>query len=69
MSVMEAEVYAAFKSIGIADDKASYAAQALSRRDTDLDILKSSFAVLKCMVGFALALQVGIMLSLWLPLR
>lgn len=69
MSVMEAEVYAAFKSIGVAHDKASSAAQALSRRDTGLDSLQSDFAVLKLMAEFALALQVVITLSLWFALR
>ncbi len=73
MSVMEAEVFEAFRSIGIGDDKASAAAQALSKRDPDIAILKSDVgnlktdtALLKWMTGFGLALNVAILLKLFM---
>jgi hypothetical protein len=62
---MEAEVFAAFKSIGIEHDKASAAAQALSKRESDVVPVKSEIAVLRWMVGFGLALDVAILLKLF----
>jgi hypothetical protein len=56
MSAMEAEVFEAFRSMGIPDEKASAAAQALSKRDHtlyittmkgDIATLKSDVAILK----------------------
>jgi len=51
---MEAEVYEAFKAIGIPDDKASAAAQALSKPKpefstlaADVGTLKSDFSIMK----------------------
>jgi len=52
MSTMEAEVFEAFRSAGVADDKASAAAQALSWRDVDVASLKADVQLLKWMVGF-----------------
>jgi hypothetical protein len=47
MSVMDAEVFEAFRAIGVPDDKASAAAQAISRRDADIGPLKADVATLK----------------------
>jgi hypothetical protein len=47
MSVVEAAVFEAFWSTGIGDDKAGAAAQALSKRDADIAILKSDVGILK----------------------
>ncbi len=47
MSVMEAEVYEAFKAIGIPDDKASAAAQALSKPKPEFSTLAADVATLK----------------------
>ncbi len=52
MSTMEAEVFETFRSAGVADDKASAAAQALSKRDVDVAPLKADVQLLKWMVGF-----------------
>jgi len=55
---MEAEVFDAFRSIGVGDEKASAAAQALSRRDPDMIVLKGDVATLKSDVS-ALKIDVG----------
>jgi hypothetical protein len=47
MSTMDAEVFEAFRSVGVPDDKAILAAQALNRRDPDLDDIKGDVASLK----------------------
>lgn len=47
MSTMDAEVFEAFKSVGIADDKAILAAQALGRRDPDISTLKQDMSSVK----------------------
>jgi hypothetical protein len=47
MSTMEAEVFDAFRSIGVGDEKASVVAQALSRRDPDLIVMQRDVATLK----------------------
>ncbi len=52
MSTMEAKVFEAFRSAGAAADKASAAAQALSRRDSEVASLKADVQLLKWMVGF-----------------
>jgi hypothetical protein len=49
---MEAEVFEAFRSAGAPDDKASAAAQALSRRDSEVASLKADVQLPKWMVGF-----------------
>ncbi len=47
MSVMEAEVYEAFKAIGVPDEKASAAAQALSRPKPEVSTLAADLGALK----------------------
>jgi hypothetical protein len=51
MSVMEAGVFDAFRSIGGSDEKASAASQALSKRDPEAAALKADVASLKFDVG------------------
>jgi hypothetical protein len=66
MSVMEAEEFDAFRSIGVPDLSAMAAAQALSRRDADVVSLKADMVLLKWMVGSVMALSVAILLKLFL---
>lgn len=74
---MQSEVFKAFRSIDVPEDKAFKAAEALSRRDpdlssdlktlrTDVGALKTDVAVFKWMLGFVLALQVAIAVKLFL---
>lgn len=51
MSVMQGEVYEAFRAIDVPEDKALRAAEALSRRDQDVTDLKRDTTLLKWMVG------------------
>jgi hypothetical protein len=63
---MEAEVFDAFRAIGVTDLKAMAAAQALSRRDADVTSLKSDMVLVKWMLGFVMALNVAVSLRLFL---
>lgn len=65
MSIMESDVFDTFKSIGVADEKAMKAATALSKRDADISGTKAEIAVLKWITGFGLALNVAILLKLF----
>lgn len=47
MSTMEAEVFDAFRTLGLPDDKASLAAQALNRRSPEVATLSADVATLK----------------------
>jgi hypothetical protein len=47
MSTMEAEVFEAFRTLGVSDEKASAAAQALNRRSPEVASLANDVAVLK----------------------
>ena len=66
MSVMQSEVFEAFRAIDIPEDKALKAATALSKRDDDVSSLKSELLVLKWMMGFVLAFQIAIFAKLFL---
>ena len=72
MSAIHSEIFEAFRSIGVAEDKALRAAEAFGKKDGDrfdridarfdkleADVvkLKADTAVLKWMMGFVLALQ------------
>jgi len=50
MSTMQSEVFDAFRSIGVAEDKA----------------LKADMSVMKWMLGFILAFQIGIFVKLFI---
>ena len=65
MSNMQAEVFEAFRAIDIPEDKAIKAAAALSKRDDDVATLKADTALLKWMMGFVLAFQIGIFFKLF----
>jgi len=65
MSTLQSEVFDAFRSIGLTEDKAVKAAAALSARDHDVTSLKSDMSVMKWMMGFTLAFQVAIFAKLF----
>ncbi|MDQ6702908.1 MAG: integrase [Pseudomonadota bacterium] len=66
MTVMQTEVFEAFRAIDIPEDKALKAAAALSKRDDDMASLKTDTSILKWMMGFVLAFQVAIFAKLFL---
>ncbi len=66
MTVMQSEVFEAFRAIDVPEDKALKAAQALSRRDDDVSSLKSDMTLMKWMMGFVLAFQVAIFVKLFI---
>ncbi len=66
MTVMQSEVFEAFRAIDVPEDKALKAAQALSRRDDDVTSLKSDMTLMKWMMGFVLAFQVAIFVKLFI---
>ncbi len=66
MTVVQTEVFEAFRAIDIPEDKALKAAAALSKRDDDVALLKTDTSILKWMIGFVLAFQVAIFAKLFL---
>ena len=67
MSVMQSEVFEAFRAIDVPEDKALKAATAaLSRRDDEVSSIKADTLLLKWMLGFVLAFQVGIFIKLFM---
>jgi len=66
MANMQREVYEAFRSIDIPDDKAVKAAGALAKRGDDVSDIKWDLAVLKWMVGTLYPLVVAILLKLFI---
>ncbi|MFS2011894.1 hypothetical protein ACCD06_18730 [Azospirillum sp. CT11-132] len=66
MTAMQSEVYEAFRSIDVPEDKAVKAAAALSKRDDDVGTLKSDMNLMKWMLGFVLAFQIGIFVKLFI---
>ncbi len=65
MANMQSEVYEAFRSIDIPEDKAMKAAGALARRDDDVGALKADVQLIKWMLGFVLAMLVAILFKLF----
>ena len=61
---MQSEVFEAFRAIDVPEEKAMKAATALSRRDDDVISIKSELMLIKWMMGFVLAFQVGIFAKL-----
>jgi len=59
MTNMQSEVFEAFRSIDISEEKALRAAGGLSIRDDDVATLKSDVLLIKGMLGFVLAFQVA----------
>ena len=66
MSALQSEVFEAFRSIDVPEDKAIKAAAALSKRDDEVTSLKGDMLLLKWMLGFVLAFQVGIFIKLFM---
>ena len=66
MTIVQKKVFEAFRSIDIAEDKALRAAEALTRRDDDVNPLKSDMTLMKWMMGFVLAFQVAIFVKLFI---
>ena len=62
---MQSEVFEAFRSIDVPEDKAVKAAAALGRRDDDVSSLKSDMGLMKWMMGFVLAFQVATFVKLF----
>jgi hypothetical protein len=65
MTIIQSEVYEAFRSIDVPEDKALKAATALGKRDDDVTGLKSDMQLMKWMVGFVLAFQIGTFVKLF----
>jgi hypothetical protein len=65
MANIQSEVYEAFRSIDIPEDKAMKAAGALARRDDDVGALKADVQLIKWMLGFVLAMLVAILFKLF----
>ncbi len=66
MTTMQSEVFEAFRSIDVSEDKAMKAAAALSKRDDDVSSLKSDIVLLKWMVGSLYPLTLAILAKLFL---
>ncbi len=63
MSVMQGEVYEAFRAIDVPEDKALRAAEALSQRNQNVTDLKRDTTLLKWMVGILYPLMFAIFLK------
>ncbi len=66
MSVMQIEVFEAFRAIEIPEDKALKAATALNKRDDDVTSIKAELLLVKWMVGFVLASQIAMVVKLFI---
>ena len=65
MSTMISEVYDAFLSAGAPEDKARKAAEALADYENRFTKIDAELVILKWMVGFAVALNVAILVRLF----
>ncbi len=63
---MQSEVFEAFRSIDVPEDKALKAATALGRRDDDVASIKAELLLMKWMLGFVLAFQIAIAVKLFI---
>jgi hypothetical protein len=63
MSTMIFEVYDALKEAGASEDKAKKAAEALAAYENRFNKVESDLNLLKWMVGFNLAISVGVLLK------
>lgn len=66
MTVLQSEVYEAFRAINVPEQEAVKAAAALSRRDDDVISLKGELHVIKWMMGFVLGFQLLIFRKLFM---
>jgi len=65
MTTIQSEIFDAFRSMGVSEDKAVKAAAALSKRDDDVTSLKTDVNLMKWMIGFVLAFQVASFVKLF----
>jgi len=65
MTVLQSEVFEAFRAIDIPEEKALKAAAALSKRDDDVSAIKGELLPMKWMLGFVLAFQIAIAMRLF----
>lgn len=65
MSTMIFEVYDALKEAGATEDKAKKAAEALAAYENRFNRVENDLNLLKWMVGFNLAISVGMLLKLF----
>lgn len=65
MSTMIFEVYDALKEAGATEDKAKKAAEALAAYENRFNKVENDLNPLKWMVGFNLAISVGVLLKLF----
>ncbi|MDP1526627.1 MAG: hypothetical protein Q8M20_12515 [Rhodocyclaceae bacterium] len=65
MSTMIFEVYDALKEAGATEEKAKKAAEALAAYENRFNKVESDLNLLKWMVGFNLAMSVGVLLKLF----
>jgi hypothetical protein len=65
VATMISEVYDAFISAGAPEDKARKAAEALADYENRFTKIDSELVILKWMVGFAVALNVAILVRLF----
>lgn len=63
---MQSEVFDAFRTLGVPEDKALKAAEALGRRDADMSDIKRHLVLLQWQLG---AIAVLLLPSLWLLVR
>ena len=61
MTTVQSEVYEAFRTLGVEEEKALKAASALSKRDEDVVQIKSDLLLMKWMIGAVLTLQFAIL--------
>lgn len=66
MSIVQSEVFEAFRAIDIPEDKALKATAALGKRDDDVASVRSELLLIKWMMGFVLAFQVAIVVKLFM---
>ena len=66
MSVMQSEVFEAFRAIDIPEDKAMKAATAVSKRDDGVASIKAGLLTVKWMAGFVLAFQIAVAVKLFI---
>ena len=66
MSTLQSEVYDAFRSLGVTEEKAMKAAQALGQRDLDVGDLKRDVSVLKWATTANTALLVAVLVKLFI---
>ena len=65
MASMNAEIYDAFRAANVPEDKARAAATAVAAHDNQFAKVESELQIIKWMLGFSLALNVAILIRLF----